>query len=461
VDVSWAKSNSISSDNTVILYKPDDSVSDKVGFGNAADYEVEVFPNNPGDNESLHRNSDIDTNNNKEDFLIDDSTPQNSNTFGEFLTPNGLTEGVDAVSVNHLVISEVYINMDGSDDEEFIELYNPTNGIINLENYSLQYLSGSASSTEQITKKNFNNGNISSKGFYLIGLNGYSGEVDADMTWSQSLNNTSATIALVATTSVISDESDSNIVDKVAYGVSNGYLFPETTAALLPSEGSSLERKAFKNSSCSDSVDSGEFLGNGCDTDNNSDNFIERENPNPQNSNSLIEPRNSPIDINNFSAEYNTSTLSINLNWDESYNYAGNSENITYVLTYATSTENDLSEVTATTTYNFNIDEAGIDYEFGIIAKDINGLASEKSSATLSVPTLINNLYLYKDTRSTSSKEYLLEFDYNSYPFIPDTFDKGDAWKIAIFYLNIEAPNEIELNTFNNWSPENIDNVLA
>ena len=76
---------------------------------------------------------------------------------------------VNTSGINHLVISEIMADAGASrSDDEFIELYNPTNGAISLNGYSIQYLSGTATSTANIQKKNFSsNAQIAPKVFFF------------------------------------------------------------------------------------------------------------------------------------------------------------------------------------------------------------------------------------------------------------------------------------------------------
>lgn len=199
--------------------------------------------------------------------------------------PSGSGQGA------HPLLSELFIDMAGSDTQEFVELYNPDNQSIDLSGWSLQYLSGSASSFGSVAKKNFVSGaTIPAFGFYLIGVGGYSGSVSADMTWSQSLNNTGATVFLVNDTQVIGDQNDSNIIDRVGYGAGSGMFVPDGSPAPLPPEDQALERKAFQGG-CVSASGNGEIFGNGCDTSDNSQDFEIRATPNPQNTGSSPEPQ--------------------------------------------------------------------------------------------------------------------------------------------------------------------------
>jgi hypothetical protein len=73
---------SLSENNSLVLKNPKRGISDELGFGNAPDFER--FPSvNFEDNKSLSRKLDeqgcVDSNNNLEDFEIDQPTPRNQN----------------------------------------------------------------------------------------------------------------------------------------------------------------------------------------------------------------------------------------------------------------------------------------------------------------------------------------------------------------------------------------------
>ncbi len=155
---------------------------------------------------------------------------------------------------SHLLISELFIDMDGADTAEFVELYNPTDQSVNLASSSLQYLSSSSSGIDKISKKNFTlHSSIAAKGFYLIGTGDYAG-TGADMTWSQALGNAGATVFLVGNTEPITGAGDSDIIDRIAYGT-GALLLGEGTSVTLPQAGQSLGRKNMSVDTDNNSVD--------------------------------------------------------------------------------------------------------------------------------------------------------------------------------------------------------------
>ena len=77
-DVEWPKSYPIAANNTLLLYRGDGAVADKIGFGSAVDFEGSAFPENPAAGKSIARTNGEDMDNNAADFTLGDPTPLNS-----------------------------------------------------------------------------------------------------------------------------------------------------------------------------------------------------------------------------------------------------------------------------------------------------------------------------------------------------------------------------------------------
>ncbi len=436
-------SAALSNDNGIALrYGSEDTgaIIDAVGWGTAGNVFIEsrVFGGNPIANQSISRRTENDTNDNAADFIKSHLSPKNTATSGGFIAPIEWSSQSAALSKS-ILISEVYPDRTGA-NKDFVELYNP-NAIEDISRWSLQVLSANATSTKKIIKKNFTSGNkIPASGFFLVGIDNYSG---ADMTWaSGALNSTDgATIFLVSGTTTIASFDDPRIVDRIAYGSGSGLLAPETLAAPMPAVGKSLERKSLQDELCISAVNRGEFSGNGCDTDNNFNDFELRATPNPQGLANLIEPRIAPILARNFTATYSTTTLNVFLNWTESRDYTGATSSIKYALKYATSTSaelQDLTMLTATSSYNFKTNEVGITNAFSIIAKDKDGLSSDRAETAVIIPSIFDKVYLYPDSRNPGT--FALEFRYGTYPFMRTPNYLTDSWRVLIAYKNQEAP---------------------
>jgi len=295
------------------------------------------------------------------------STDSNSTSTGSTATSTATTNSTSS----NVLIGEIQVSGVDSGDE-FIELYNLTENVVDISSWSIQYIGGSGSNA---TKKNFESGNqISAKGFFLIARDknasssdGYAGEKIADLlhrTFSLSGASDGGKIYLVKNNETITGENDSDIVDKINYGFS------------VPSSNQSLERKALKNNNCVSAQNSGEYEGNGCDTNSNSD--WEIRTSNPQNSQSLAEPRTAPS-VSNFTGLWQSASSSINLSWDTA-------ANIFYSLRELVITSWDtLFSATTTASYQKSITERGKDYSFSLTASDADNLSSASSTIIVNV----------------------------------------------------------------------------
>ncbi|HXF44464.1 MAG TPA: lamin tail domain-containing protein [Candidatus Paceibacterota bacterium] len=329
---------------------------------------------------------------------------------------------VAATSTDHVVISEFVYNAEGSDvGNEFIELYNPTASDLGLNGWSLKLTASNSTSSDSLASfggKPDDVTLIKAKSFLLVGLNG---NTKGGINRSASLPQADG----VTYTIILFDASD-KIVDEINY---NSTLGAEK----------SLERKAWESGNCISAQGSGEFLGNGCDTDSIGD-FEVRAVPTPQNSQSLPEPREAPTAIANFTVGYHFSIPTLTMSWSFSTDYSGSTSTIHYEI-------EEMNTPTGSTAFSFNstsnaleqtIDEIGRNYEFSIKAVDSDGLASISTVASTTVPGFVDNIYFYKDPRTTSTA-YLVEIYYQNYPFIPQIYSSGNAWRMIAFYLNKDA----------------------
>lgn len=199
-----------------------------------------------------------------------------------------------SAAANHLVISEIQTTGQTANDE-WIEIYNPTNQPVDISGYSLQYRGSEA---QNYYRKNFPSGaTIQAKKFYLATNSGYSGAIATDMIYSGfSLSGVGGTIFLVDNQLALDASSTfEHVVDRVAYGAGS-YLYPETLE-FLPAPGTfqSIERKACSDSTAA-SLASGldKYSANAFDSNNNSLDFALQNHPGPQNSASPSEPRDAP-----------------------------------------------------------------------------------------------------------------------------------------------------------------------
>ncbi|WP_395840472.1 lamin tail domain-containing protein [Archangium violaceum] len=201
------------------------------------------------------------------------------------------------VVANHVVISEFAsknVKSDGTivHEDEFVEIYNPTNLAISLNGWKLQYKPSSTTASFSNLVTLPSTASIPAKGYFLFayknGSVGYSGSVSPDATYSGALtSHNGGTLQIV--------NSLGSTIDRLAWGsATTTGLVPEGSPAPLIDNsiaGASLERKAV-DSSTADSMGPGGSdanRGNGYDNNDNATDFVIRAARNPQNSFSLPE----------------------------------------------------------------------------------------------------------------------------------------------------------------------------
>ena len=209
-------------------------------------------------------------------------------------------------TANHIVISEIQISGDGADpaNDEFVELYNPTNSAVVMTSWRLTRKNSSGTQANLVAALN---GTIPAHGYFLIGHGtGYNGSATLDVNYSAPSN------ALTNNYSVLLySDAGLTLVDKVAFGTGTD---PEGTVfSTNPSANNSIERKA-NSASTSASMSIGgadELAGNGEDTNNNSADFVARTTSQPQNSSSVepLSATNTPTNTLTFTpSSTNTDT---------------------------------------------------------------------------------------------------------------------------------------------------------
>lgn len=195
------------------------------------------------------------------------------------------SKNASAAPASHIVISEIQIEGTTITDE-FVELYNPTEGIVDLTGWTLYRKTAASASAE--TPLATISGTISPHGFLLIANTGYDGIVSGDLIYSgQNVSDNN---------SVLLRNASSLLIDLIGMGTSNT---SETITIPNPIDNRSIERKAISSSTPNDMATGGAhaLLGNGEDTDNNSLDFVRHASPNvsdPQNSLSAVEPVPTP-----------------------------------------------------------------------------------------------------------------------------------------------------------------------
>jgi hypothetical protein len=192
-------------------------------------------------------------------------------------------------AADHLVISEVQ-RQGVSADDEFVELYNPTNSPVNISDWSLTRIN--SSNTEGNLVSSFpDSTTVAPFGYFLVAHEDYDGTVLKDQEYTNNSNpiGTGSTVVL--------KDDLGEVVDKVGFGTElTPPTSPEGSAAENPPIDGSVERKA-NDASTSESMGPGgddENDGNGEDTDNNANDFVTREVSDPQNTSSNVEPEIEP-----------------------------------------------------------------------------------------------------------------------------------------------------------------------
>jgi len=200
---------------------------------------------------------------------------------------------------DHVVISEIQAYGDSANDD-WIELYNPTNQPIDLAmgNYRIERAMTALDPSIVMRIGNGADGTypggttIPAHGFYLIVRDDASetlkDKADAigtrsEFTW------TGTGYTLYLGNDAISSDTDPDIVDKVGSGTATYY---ESSPAPAIPDGKSIERKAQSTSTAETMGPGGvdEFRGNGYDSDDNSFDLVLRTTSQPQNLSSPQEP---------------------------------------------------------------------------------------------------------------------------------------------------------------------------
>ncbi|WP_223592998.1 Ig-like domain-containing protein [Neobacillus bataviensis] len=183
--------------------------------------------------------------------------------------PSSFIGRAHAEQADHVVISQYFGgggNSGAPYKNDFIELYNPTNEDIVLDNWSVQYASTSGTSWQVTPLK----GTIKAHGYYLIGEGAGAGNgVDlpaVDASGALAMSGTGAKIALFKDkTTAASGTKPDDTVDFVGMGSANAYEGLAATKA--PSNTTSVQRRPYAN------VDPSPSKGNAWDTDDNAADF--------------------------------------------------------------------------------------------------------------------------------------------------------------------------------------------
>jgi hypothetical protein len=171
-------------------------------------------------------------------------------------------------AATHVVISQIQV-AGATANDEFVELYNPTNSSADLTGWRLKKESSTGGSPANLIASI--SGSIASHGYFLIAFpnpNGYTGSVTPDAFYS-------ATSSAIAANNSVLLYSDAGVtlVDKVGMGTATDN---ESADAPEPSPSGSIQRKLDDTN------------GHGLDTDNNSSDFEALAASAPRNSSTVV-----------------------------------------------------------------------------------------------------------------------------------------------------------------------------
>jgi hypothetical protein len=395
----------------------------------------------------------------------------NTSTTPQTVTPAPPTPSPIAT---HVVISEVQVAGDGGAGDEFVELYNPTNADIDISNWSLQYISGHATSAQSVARKNFSTtSTIPALGYFLIArgknnsnADGYMGSKLPDIahrSFSLSGATTGGALFLVGVRDDITGADDPRIIDRLAYGAIAERSFAEGNSAPVPPADSSLMRKSADSSSCDTPVGEKEFVGNGCDRGTNSDDFELVAVSNPQNARSMSEPRQAPASQNSR-AVFASSSMEIIVQWDVSTDVRGaTSTNIYRIYDLSNGTTTPKGAVTSSLAFSFAVSEVGRGYPIDFIVEDEDGMRSH-TTTTVAVRSFLTRAHFYRDTRAGGTEVF--DMFYNARPFIPGILsvpnNGATFWQGVVLYVN-RTPNESNrfLNTSGSFHPSDTNGAVT
>ncbi len=180
--------------------------------------------------------------------------------------------------INQIQIDGTYAN------EDFVELYNPTDKTINLSGFKLTKKTSSGTESTIISSSKFS-GSVAPKGYFLISHQAYQDAISADLTFSGS------TYYIAGNNTVILYDQGGNVLDKVGFGAVNDC---EGSSTFNPQPYQSIQRKNFQ------------------DTNNNHDDFEIIENPIPKNSHFCEEGDESEDDADEDICEKTSDKVKIN-----------------------------------------------------------------------------------------------------------------------------------------------------
>src|SRR6266568_8566058 len=179
-----------------------------------------------------------------------------------YISGSELQSAKAATNNSNVVISQVQIE-GASLNDEFVELYNPTNSTINLAGWRLGKKTSTAtpSATAEILVSSMS-GTITSRKYFLITSDESLSSPSADLLYSNGSNHLANDNAVL-----LYSDNGHTVVDKVGFGTTAD--FETADFPTNPTAGQSIIRKAFANSTAFTLGLGGSesLFGNGFDTD--------------------------------------------------------------------------------------------------------------------------------------------------------------------------------------------------
>ncbi len=143
-----------------------------------------------------------------------------------------------------VLINQVLIEKSSGAKHELVELYNPNQKIINLNNFSLQKKTASGKTSNLVSAKNFK-GEIPPQGYFLIASPELCDEIACDLKYSSQAS-------LAKNNTLILYNQNNKIIDKLGWGETNDYY---TKPAPNPAKDQVLKRVKYNNTSPNNQID--------------------------------------------------------------------------------------------------------------------------------------------------------------------------------------------------------------